>query len=240
MTAEQVVDSLFAAVGKPFSAEELTFDPAGRSPAEAISAIWACRERAWQFASLSNERDRPALVAAGGAERRRCAGDVRLARIAAESADRARRSGQRAAAAGLGQRRRRQRESRRFPTTARSRDLPRRRHTRRAGARRLSADSFACRRMSKSVLCLSRCWPRDIERRSDRCTVQRKSADSEVPTRRRLVEPSRAPRRRGSSWRWSGDAHGDPPTTRLEADWRERMEDMVWALVNSPEFVFVP
>jgi hypothetical protein len=33
---------------------------------------------------------------------------------------------------------------------------------------------------------------------------------------------------------------GDPPTTRLEADWRERMEDMVWALVNSPEFVFIP
>jgi len=23
-------------------------------------------------------------------------------------------------------------------------------------------------------------------------------------------------------------------------DWRERMEDALWALVNSPEFVFVP
>ena len=33
---------------------------------------------------------------------------------------------------------------------------------------------------------------------------------------------------------------GDPPTSRLKTDWRERMEDMVWALVNSPEFVFVP
>jgi hypothetical protein len=33
---------------------------------------------------------------------------------------------------------------------------------------------------------------------------------------------------------------GDPPTDRLRANWRERMEDMVWALVNSPEFVFVP
>jgi len=33
---------------------------------------------------------------------------------------------------------------------------------------------------------------------------------------------------------------GDPPTARLDADWRSRVEDMLWALVNSPEFVFVP
>ncbi|MEK6236296.1 MAG: hypothetical protein N2C14_16440, partial [Planctomycetales bacterium] len=33
---------------------------------------------------------------------------------------------------------------------------------------------------------------------------------------------------------------GDPPTTKLESDWRERLEDVIWAMVNSPEFVFVP
>jgi len=33
---------------------------------------------------------------------------------------------------------------------------------------------------------------------------------------------------------------GDPPTRRLQADWRERMEDMLWVLVNSPEFVCLP
>jgi hypothetical protein len=33
---------------------------------------------------------------------------------------------------------------------------------------------------------------------------------------------------------------GDPPTDRLRTDWRERMEDALWSLVNSPEFVFVP
>ena len=33
---------------------------------------------------------------------------------------------------------------------------------------------------------------------------------------------------------------GDPPTPRLKADWRRRMEDALWALFNTPEFVFVP
>jgi hypothetical protein len=33
---------------------------------------------------------------------------------------------------------------------------------------------------------------------------------------------------------------GDPPTERLEARWRSRLEDVLWALVNSSEFVFTP
>jgi hypothetical protein len=33
---------------------------------------------------------------------------------------------------------------------------------------------------------------------------------------------------------------GDPPTTQLTASWREKAEDMVWSLINSPEFVWVP
>ncbi|MCB1065260.1 MAG: hypothetical protein KDN20_20375, partial [Verrucomicrobiae bacterium] len=33
---------------------------------------------------------------------------------------------------------------------------------------------------------------------------------------------------------------GDPPTVALRADWRERMEDMLWAVMNSPEFVYIP
>ena len=33
---------------------------------------------------------------------------------------------------------------------------------------------------------------------------------------------------------------GDPPTTLLVDDWRSRAEDLVWAVMNSPEFVFVP
>ena len=33
---------------------------------------------------------------------------------------------------------------------------------------------------------------------------------------------------------------GDTPTERLRPEWREKMEDMVWTLINTPEFVFLP
>ena len=33
---------------------------------------------------------------------------------------------------------------------------------------------------------------------------------------------------------------GDPPTKRLRAVWRKQMEDLIYALINSPEFVFIP
>jgi hypothetical protein len=60
LTAEQVVDSLYAASGQPMNVEEITFDPDGRNPPGAQITLGAPR-RAWMFASLSNERDRPSL-----------------------------------------------------------------------------------------------------------------------------------------------------------------------------------
>ena len=34
--------------------------------------------------------------------------------------------------------------------------------------------------------------------------------------------------------------HGDPPTSALATDWRIRMEDALWALLNSPEWIYTP
>jgi hypothetical protein len=33
---------------------------------------------------------------------------------------------------------------------------------------------------------------------------------------------------------------GDPPTERLDPQWRSRLEDVLWAVLNSSEFVFTP
>jgi len=60
MTAEQVVDSMHAAVGRAMDAGELTFDPEARMKPAAQGNLGQPR-RAWQLTSLSNERDRPAL-----------------------------------------------------------------------------------------------------------------------------------------------------------------------------------
>lgn len=61
LTAEQVVDSLHASIGKPIDSEELTFVHDGRHPLGRRQSL-GVPQRAWMFASLNNERDRPSLA----------------------------------------------------------------------------------------------------------------------------------------------------------------------------------
>ncbi len=60
MTAEQIVDSFHAVVGRRMDSDALTFDPEARMKPSAQNHLGQPR-RAWQLTSLSNERDRPAL-----------------------------------------------------------------------------------------------------------------------------------------------------------------------------------
>ncbi|MBL9199003.1 MAG: DUF1553 domain-containing protein, partial [Opitutaceae bacterium] len=60
LTAEQVVDSLYAVAGQPMQVEEITLDLDARRPADSFVSLGSPR-RAWMLASLSNERDRPSL-----------------------------------------------------------------------------------------------------------------------------------------------------------------------------------
>jgi cytochrome c553 len=61
MSGEQIVDSLYAASDASIDVEELTFDPDGRREASNRLTLGMVR-RAWMFASLNNERDRPSLT----------------------------------------------------------------------------------------------------------------------------------------------------------------------------------
>ncbi|SFJ02383.1 DUF1553 domain-containing protein [Planctomicrobium piriforme] len=60
MSAEQVVDSLHMAVGKPMDVEEMTFAPEAGKPSMYRLTL-GVPDRAWKFSSLGNERDRPSL-----------------------------------------------------------------------------------------------------------------------------------------------------------------------------------
>lgn len=60
LTAEQVLDSLYVSSGHRLETEELTFDPDSRRPADTMISLGFPR-RAWMFSTLSNERDRPSL-----------------------------------------------------------------------------------------------------------------------------------------------------------------------------------
>lgn len=60
LTAEQVVDSLFTVAGKPFRVEDQNIDVDGGRKWDTSINLGPVT-RAWQFASLSNERDRPSL-----------------------------------------------------------------------------------------------------------------------------------------------------------------------------------
>ena len=60
LTAEQIVDSLHHATGRPFQVEELTFVHDGRRELGHRQTL-GTPTRAWMFGDLKNERDRPSL-----------------------------------------------------------------------------------------------------------------------------------------------------------------------------------
>ncbi len=61
LSAEQIVDSLHTAAGRPIDSEKLTFVHDGRHPLERRQDLGLPR-RAWMFTGLNNERDRPSLA----------------------------------------------------------------------------------------------------------------------------------------------------------------------------------
>ncbi|MGQ0637041.1 MAG: DUF1549 and DUF1553 domain-containing protein [Planctomycetaceae bacterium] len=238
LSAEQLVDTLFLVAGKEFHSEELTMDPEARRPVSEMQNLGTPR-RAWEFTSLSNERDRPAL-------------SLPVAQSVVDLLT----------AFGW-------RESRQNPQTVRE-DLatalqPMVLANGVVGGRivTLSDDSSLTdlaledqpveRLVETLFLRVLTRPPTDDERRTFANLLREGYAERQIAAEK-TAATRRSATATGVSWsnHLSPEAtriklelervarEGDPPTGRLSSEWRERMEDVVWALVNSPEFVFVP
>jgi hypothetical protein len=238
MSAEQVVDSLHAASGKPFDVEELTFDVEGLKPRN-MHARLPAPTAGWQFATTANERDRPSLtfpfaqhyttlMSAFGwrAERqnpvsdRESDPDVLQPAIVANGVV-VKRASQFSDSSGF--------------TALALEDRP--------------LDGFIDE-VFRQILGRG---PTGAER-ATAVDLLRAGYDERRVNVDPATIPPPEPRPTGVSWsnHLTEDAdrvkrelavialRGDPPTPRLAADWRERAEDLVWTLFNTPEFVFVP
>jgi len=232
---EQLVDSLFAVTGKPFALEPVSLDIDGSRTVGLALDLGRAR-RAWMLASLSTERDRPSLI---------------LPRIQAVdevleafgwSAERA------VAGSGI----------REVEPNALQPGLLAN-GTMMIWLTRLSEDhgltDLALHEQSIEAL---------VDRLFLRILTRYPSAEEKeayvsflregYATRRTGAEIGAKPsvvRQKFVSWsnhaipeantlRLEDTAavrRGDPPTTRLEARWRSRLEDVIWALLNTPEWV---
>ncbi len=239
MTAEQVVDSLFSVVGKDLESEELTMDNDGTQVEKAMISLGFPR-RAWEFTSLSNERDRPSLA-------------IPKAQAVVDVLE------------NFGWR-----PSRQEPKSFRESDPNVRQPAIIANGSlgnwvtNLSEDNDITALATRADLSLDELIgevylrvltrePTDDERVVYAELLSEGFADRVIPEDQRPPAIRPAPLKHVSwSNHLSAEANrikiemekrareGDPPTVALRADWRERMEDMLWAVMNSPEFLYVP
>ncbi|MBX7206989.1 MAG: DUF1553 domain-containing protein [Verrucomicrobiaceae bacterium] len=237
--AEQIVDSLFAATGKPFHTEEVCLDIDNQRDLK--NAIHLGKPyRSWMLTSTSNERDRPSLA---------------LPRIQAVTD----------VLAAFGWR-----GARQDPTSKRDADpnvlQPAILSNGTVGVwlTRLSDDhgitQMALRKQSVDEF-VDKLFLRLLTRHpsaEEKALYTKHLAlgfDSRISTPRASGSlPSNRVREKYVSWSNHLDAEatlvrqaqemsarkGDPATDKLTTDWRMRLEDVLWAMLNAPEWAFSP
>ncbi|MFT7513312.1 MAG: mono/diheme cytochrome c family protein [Candidatus Omnitrophota bacterium] len=239
LSAEQLVDSLFAATGVPVYSEELTFDVPGAHTAEVFPTMGR-PTRAWQFISLASDRDRPSLTLPYADS------IVSLMKAFGWRSDRSE------------------------PVTEREDDANVLQPGMLANGifgtwiTRLSPYSdlttHAVHAPSPEALTedlylrfLTRA-PSDAERQSMLALLSPGFAERVVNPSSPDVKAVFVPAVREVSWEnhLSAEANifcaeienaaelGPPASDRLNPEWRGRMEDALWALINAPEMQFVP
>jgi len=233
LSAEQVVDSLFTTVGKQTGAEELNFDPNGTQG----FLILPAPQKAWQFASLANERDRPALA-------------LPINQMILD------------VLTTFGWR-----ETRIDPLTRRDAEVNPLQPLMMANSEAVNQAIRLTENSAVTAWCLEDVTLDQTIDRLFLATFSRLPSGGERKLVAGVLEDSYAARRTGRpkpppvervvahvDWdkHLKGESSlelmeaekqaraGDPPTVRLTEEFRTRVEDVLWSLLNSPEFVFVP
>ena len=235
LSAEQVVDSLFTVSGKSFKSEALNLDVDGQRSIDTFLNLGVPR-RAWEFTSLSNERDRPALAMPHA----QSVVDMLLT---------------------FGWR-----DSRQDPLTDRDSEPTVQQPGILANSVLVQRTTCLSDDNELTSLCHSAASPHEVLAGLFARILTRPPSTAERDQMTQLIADGFAGRvthaqrrkvdRRKHTVSWSNHLNaeatrikleierqarkGDPPTETLSADWRDRVEDIAWALVNSPEFVFSP
>ena len=232
MTAEQLVDSLFQLAGKDFSGEKLGIDATDRGVANLPRP-----ERAWQFASLPNERDRPAL----GMPVNQTIVDVMTT-------------------FGWNGNRQAPRDTRNIYATPQQplilfNGLLSQRIVRLSDNSQLTELCVTQTSLEKLVdqIFLTILSRRPTEsQREILVNYLAHSFPDRLTGKAKLIHPPLSEFQ--PDWRKHLEAEqtllmmqaqkrvdqGEQPTQRLSSEFRERVEDVVWSLINSPEFIFIP
>jgi len=238
MSAEQVVDNAWHVAGRIMNVGVLTMDKEGRLPPGSFLNFGEPRH-AWEFTSMANERDRPSLALP------RAQAVVDTLEAFGWRASRQEPSSHREEAANPLQ----------SATLANG--------TMGGWLSQLTDESEATEicRTAKSVSQLTEDLflrfltrsPSDEERKRFESQFADGFENRVVPSAE-IPPPPVAERFPHVSWsnHFDGEANsvkqsqeilarkGDPPTRFLRPRWRERAEDALWALLNSPEMILIP
>lgn len=238
LTAEQVVDSLFHASGHPMRVDELTFDQDGRRPAKTMISLGR-PNRAWQYATLSNERDRPSLAL----PRAQAVTDVLEA------------------FGWNGSRQNALTERDHDPNVLQPGILANgvmagwvTRASADSELANLAATAGSPEQLVQSLFLRFLVRRPTAEEHEQFVPLIADGFDQRLLPSEEVVRPEPPPPLEYVSWtnHLNSKANeikiemerrariGDPPDPRLRPRWRQAYEDIVWSLVNSPEFVLVP
>ena len=240
ISAEQFVDSLFAATGKPFVIEPVNLDvDSVRTMDNALDLGRATR--AWMLGSNSNERDRPSLML----PRLQAVAEV-MEVFGWRGARPDPGLGVREVAANVLQPALLSNGIMMTWLTRLSEDHGLTRFALESQSLDTFVDRLFLRLLTRHPTMKELAFYRDAlapgyDQRRVATTALGSSAPSTTTPRPRpkFVAWSNHMKSEANSWRLEEEAaarRGDPATTRLESTWRQRFENVLWALLNAPEW----